>query len=956
MRGVRISSLLVEAFRGIAGPLDFDLRAPITLVFAPNGTGKTTMCEAVEWLLTGQVDRLRDGKDFDTSVLRSKFAAATQHPRVEANLFVGNDAYFLSRVAEGSHSSARFGQQRASATVKRPHELLTMLAPAAAANEAHHLTAINLRQRWLKGTRFLSAEALAALVDTDEETIERRTQVFADLLGIRHLLDAERQFEKYGAELSTRLRSLRQLIGQQVSEIDKLKDELGGSRANPTAGAASARAEAAQAAALLMDTEAEFPEAGRSFEDRLASLTAIHSHRRHSLDRRNRAMQQVEAKWSSRLALEFATAEMQELEARLTNEVADIELQGQNAAASLAGRNSERATAAETVADLAAARDRLSRNCAELLSLLRNVDADSTAPLTLKVLRETIPEAGWTNESRRQRRAMLTVLWDGANNAGREVERTRLIEAELALRQPELLSEEAIAALRRDAATAQAHATSARTLRDATAEPVERLRAAARDLLSHDHGLDARSCPVCAHDWQSANRLRAAIAATLDSVPAFARQAELNARIAVEAARTAREGLDRAVTARAHMSSLEAERAVLVAIADERRRSLQAIGLSADAGAERIAADRARLEIADTLSDLTQELAGFDARQPADLEPLLPDETPISILLERLEAAVAVRQHVVQLRLATLAKAIEESTAERDRLRVRHATAQQRLRECRQAKSQHMSELTALRAEWDVAAPNTVWSDTALAGLKEQIADETQGLDRAAAHLEAARAAWTSESRRARLDALNKAVEPSLVRQNRMNTRLAAASRAEALFHEAYTSISKRQIQDLARVVNPLFARMHANRVFDRINLGEDSDFLRWLAHAGEEQLDPGKDFSQGQRQDLALALFLARARSLGGTFFLDEPVTHLDDLNRVGLLDILRATVLEQSETVNLVITTASRALARHVIEKFARIDMVDTPEGKMPPLRVIELDGNSRNGVELRNIYPLR
>ena len=131
--------------------------------------------------------------------------------------------------------------------------------------------------------------------------------------------------------------------------------------------------------------------------------------------------------------------------------------------------------------------------------------------------------------------------------------------------------------------------------------------------------------------------------------------------------------------------------------------------------------------------------------------------------------------------------------------------------------------------------------------------------------------------------------------------------------------------------------------------------FCTGIADAGGEQLDPGKDFSQGQLQDLALALFLARARSLGGTFFLDEPVIHLDDLNRVGLLDILRATVLEGSQSLNLVITTSSRSLARHLIEKFACVKTVPTPFGAAHPLRVIELDGNGRTGVELASVYPL-
>jgi hypothetical protein len=49
------------------------------------------------------------------------------------------------------------------------------------------------------------------------------------------------------------------------------------------------------------------------------------------------------------------------------------------------------------------------------------------------------------------------------------------------------------------------------------------------------------------------------------------------------------------------------------------------------------------------------------------------------------------------------------------------------------------------------------------------------------------------------------------------------------------------------------------------------------------------------------LALFLARARSLGGTFFLDEPASHLDDLNRVALLNIFRALAVERGTDVSL-------------------------------------------------------
>ncbi len=113
-------------------------------------------------------------------------------------------------------------------------------------------------------------------------------------------------------------------------------------------------------------------------------------------------------------------------------------------------------------------------------------------------------------------------------------------------------------------------------------------------------------------------------------------------------------------------------------------------------------------------------------------------------------------------------------------------------------------------------------------------------------------------------------------------------------FREQYTRLSREQVEGLSRVVNPLFGRMHANRIFDGIKLGNDEDFLHWVAGAGEQSFDPEINFSQGQRQDLALSLFLARALSLGGTFFLDEPVLRLDELNRVGVLDAFRESRLK--------------------------------------------------------------
>lgn len=953
MRGIRLTSLGLTAFRGVSDPVQFDLSAPLTLVFAPNGTGKTTMCEAAEWLLTGQVERLKEGKDFDAHVLRSKFAAAGQAPSVEADLFVAREPRYLARHAEGSHSPALYGATRDAATRTGPHELLSVLAPAAAADEAHHLTAINLRQRWLKGTRFLSAEALAALVDTDEETIERRTQVFADLLGIRHLLDAERQCEKYAGELGSSLRTLTQLTEQQSAEASEIEAALAGAAKDGTARAVSARSEAVAAAALLEPTR-DPTDDEVSVDDQLEALTAIHRRQRHALDARSVSAQRVEAQWSARTSLEAAVAENAALESRLSAELTQIEERGRAAAAALTERTSEREIADEAARALAGARDRLTHLGAILLAALLDADLLTGAPQSLAALSDGLAEARWTDAARRERRRDLAMLKASLEQSAGAVERLRLIDADIARHAPQRVSEEALAILRTGAADADARTRAARSALDAAAEPVARLQAAARDVLAHDHS-GASRCPACAHDWGDGAALRAAIGEAAAAAPAIVESARRAADLASETARAARARLDAAISVEAAIAPLEKERAALAAAAEQRARDVTRLGLSGDRTLEGIAAAEARLNIAEALAALIAARDSLTPSLPGGPSPLLPPETPASALLDQLASTFAAREQVVQLRLAELVKAIEDATAARDALRASHAGTQQRLRECRAALQEKATELVDLRTAWDAAAPDTAWSDAALAMLKTEIAADTQRLQRADAHIEAARAAWAAESRRERLDALRNAIAPSLERQTRMIARISAANRARAIFQEAYATTSRKQVQDLSRVVNPLFARMHANRVFDRINLGEDADFLHWLADAGGQQLDPGKDFSQGQRQDLALALFLARARSLGGTFFLDEPVIHLDDLNRVGLLDILRATVIENSKSLNLVITTSSRALARHLIEKFVGVGPIETPSGLSDALRVIELNGNGRTGVALSTIYPL-
>lgn len=51
----QLKSLLVGPFRGFAKPEEFDLNSTLVLIYGPNGTGKSSFCEALEYSLLGTV-------------------------------------------------------------------------------------------------------------------------------------------------------------------------------------------------------------------------------------------------------------------------------------------------------------------------------------------------------------------------------------------------------------------------------------------------------------------------------------------------------------------------------------------------------------------------------------------------------------------------------------------------------------------------------------------------------------------------------------------------------------------------------------------------------------------------------------------------------------------------------------------------------------------------------------
>lgn len=194
------------------------------------------------------------------------------------------------------------------------------------------------------------------------------------------------------------------------------------------------------------------------------------------------------------------------------------------------------------------------------------------------------------------------------------------------------------------------------------------------------------------------------------------------------------------------------------------------------------------------------------------------------------------------------------------------------------------------------------------------------------------------------LHGLQEAVATIEEKVEKIDRKREQALEAARLFREKANRYCAEQLDRLFDVASLMFSRAQANEVFDSLQRGPLKNPFDWVAKSSTYEFTPSPHFSMGQRQDLALAIFLARSRGVRGTFFLDEPVIHLDDLNRVALMDTFRMLVLESEPHCNFIMTTARRDFVRHMAEKFANVP----PIHGMSPLKIYELDGNPRVGVQ--------
>lgn len=127
-------------------------------------------------------------------------------------------------------------------------------------------------------------------------------------------------------------------------------------------------------------------------------------------------------------------------------------------------------------------------------------------------------------------------------------------------------------------------------------------------------------------------------------------------------------------------------------------------------------------------------------------------------------------------------------------------------------------------------------------------------------------------------------------------------------------------IKDNIGDISSLFGSLHFPREFDSLGLNDDNEIIGYRASKGELEEVPIYLMSTGQRTAVVLSIFFKFYNSMKSVprfILLDEPVSNIDDLNILALLDFLRELSLKKN--CQIFFTTANTQVAKLFRRKFS-------------------------------------
>lgn len=469
---------------------------------------------------------------------------------------------------------------------------------------------------------------------------------------------------------------------------------------------------------------------------------------------------------------------------------------------------------------------------------------------------------------------------------------------------------------------------------DALSNVINRLRA-----LGHEaaHSLSSGHCPLCDHDWKSTDELRkqlsdANLSPELQAANHKLVIAQSNEQLSITALQNAKLQQSSFEDYIAQVKSVNDKLKVI----EEMTSYLSIMDKSEFSHSDIISFPHLSVRIKSAIGARSISEALLQVEEFFQLPPSQAINTGVSVALE------ALAQHTQRFQQqfdSTNAKRPSLTQSVKEKLE----SIQAKTRESHQANASiaAVSQVVdRFQSQWNEAIGTLPVSQNIHTATQAAVEADLQKVEGYEAELRDCQISLSVDSDTEQLIRLRS--ESSVVAEKLQmgQSHIIVADNAITQYGDHVRNATVSSLAPLLVPATELFSRMHANEVYHQLSVSGND--LNWmvLAEGNETPLEAEEKLSQGQRQDLALSLYLARAKNTGGSFLLDEPIAHLDDLNRVAMLDIFRL-VATSMPNMNLILMTASDSLARHLAQKFSSL-----PDEYL--LNTIYLEGNPRTGVK--------
>jgi DNA repair exonuclease SbcCD ATPase subunit len=233
---MRLRSATIEGFRGFTKKVFVDLDANVIILQGPNGVGKTSLLDAILWVLTGRIDRFGEKGNPISLYAREGIA------RVELTLGDGDSDIIVTRASDGERNTIRLraqGEEYVGLLAER--RLSERLLPQLR-ERAESTTAIsNVLTRGV----YLQQDLVRQFIATD--TAAERFQLISEVIGAGAVLELQSALEKSRLQWARNMTSIRrerfEPLQQQLAHLD---EQIARLDAEPPAQTIEAQSESVQ--------------------------------------------------------------------------------------------------------------------------------------------------------------------------------------------------------------------------------------------------------------------------------------------------------------------------------------------------------------------------------------------------------------------------------------------------------------------------------------------------------------------------------------------------------------------------------------------------------------------------------------------------------------------------------------------------------------------------------------